>query len=217
MPKLQHPRMLALRARLWAVRRGCPVPALPPGGARSFDLAGYGEPAVAEDFCHAIGYRRLVRRDRSALAVRADVLERLAREAYKLAAAAPSAAEASAAPGTEGTDGFVATTELRQLADCSDADLEAMLFTLGYRRHGSRDGQPLFLRKGARRHAPAQAARPEGAGETPAVTQKKSRPRGKRKADPAAAARKEEARRREEKRLADSPFAILRQLTAGGE
>src|SRR3546814_5068416 len=132
--------MLGLRARLWAVRRGCPPPPLPPAGAKTFDLAGYDEPMVAEDFCHAIGYRRVTRRDRSALAVRADVLERLAREAYKLAAAKP--------PAEEQCDGFAAEPALCQLADCDAADLEALLFALGYRRHGSAEGRPRFRRKG---------------------------------------------------------------------
>src|SRR5512138_679664 len=90
MPKLQHPRMLALRARLWAVRRGCPLPALPAAGAKSFDLAAYKDLPALEDFCHAIGYRLVTRRDRSALAVRADVLERLAREIYRLALQKPT-------------------------------------------------------------------------------------------------------------------------------
>ena len=208
MPKLQHPRMLGLRARLWAVRRGCPLPPLPAAGAKTFDLADYGEVPAVEDFCHAIGYRRIIRKDHSAFAVRADVLERLAREAYKRLAATPDA-------------GFAADATLCQLADCGAADLEALLFALGYRRHGTVDRQPQFLRKGARRQAAAQtpAAGPVEAvaaavagGPAPATSR-----RSKRKIDPAQAARKAEVRRREEKRMADSPFAILRQLALGNE
>ena len=208
MPKLQHPRMLALRARLWAVRRGCPQPQLPAAGAKTFDLAAHGAGPAAEDFCHAIGYRWITRKDHSGLAVRADVLERLAREAYKRAAAAPEA-------------GFAADPVLCQLADCSAADLEAALFALGYRRHGTVDGEPRFLRKGARRKPPA-AAPAAGAVEAVAAAvagepaAAKGR-RGRRKSDPAEVARKAELRRLEEKRMADSPFAILRQLALGSE
>src|SRR3546814_7064066 len=89
--------MRGLRARLWAVRRGCPLPPLPAAGARSFDLADYSAVPAVETFCHAIGYRLITRRDGSAFAVRADVLERLAREAYKLAAAKPAPADKAAA------------------------------------------------------------------------------------------------------------------------
>src|SRR3546814_2771985 len=115
----------------------------------------------AENFLHAVGYRRHTQRDRSASAVRADVLGRPAREAYKLAAAKP--------PAEEQCDGFAAEPALCQLADCDAADLEALLFALGYRRHGSAEGQPRFRRKGARHKVPGSkpaAAAPEAAGAT---------------------------------------------------
>lgn len=212
MPKLQQPRMLGLRARLWAVRRGCPLPPLPAAGARSVDLADYGAVPAVEAFCHAIGYRRISRRDGSAFAVRADVLERLARETYKLAAAA--ADKAPRAPG------FAADAALCALADCDAPDLEALLFALGYRRHGTADGQALFLRRGARRKAPGEKASADKAPADPAKAAASTpgrRGKPKPKLDPAQAARKVEARRREEQRMADSPFAILRRLSLGGE
>jgi ATP-dependent RNA helicase SUPV3L1/SUV3 len=232
MPKLQHPRMLGLRAQLWAVRRGCPLPALPQAGAKTFDLPS-GGPGAGEDFCHAIGYRRITRQDRSAFALRADVLERLSREVYKLATARPPAEETGAPADAEQPEaarpqpagGFATTPALCALADCGAADLEALLFVLGYRRDGSIDGQARFQRKGPRRKsqdrkAAAQKA-PDDAAAAPARQARRKKPRGKPKApDPARAAREarqQAARLREEKRMADSPFAILRQLALGGE
>jgi ATP-dependent RNA helicase SUPV3L1/SUV3 len=323
LPKLQHPRMVELRARLWAIRRGVPLPALPPAGAKIFDLAGYKDVPAVEAYCHAVGFRRITRKDRTAFAVRADVLERLSREIYKRATAKPEVPDAeapkpeaaetvteavnetvtaqteaeppqtgeaqSAAPETATETSpqppqqpekkakrsvpIVADPAFCALADCSDADLEALLFALGYRRHGSSDGQAVFVRKGprkendknarkdhgkdgresrrARARKPQQEAQGEGAAaavdeSAPGEARKPRRPRardkGPRKAqgkgpgkdhardgdkqgrqplDKAAIAarkaRQEEARRREEKRMADSPFAILKQLSFGGE
>lgn len=222
LPKLQNPRMLALRARLWAVRHGGVLPALPPAGTKTFDLSDHAEVKPVEAFCHAIGYRRVTRKDGSALAVRADVLERLAREVYKLAEAAKKAEGAK--PGT----GFVADPALCSLADSSEADLEALLFTLGYRRAGSVDGAVSYVRKGPGRKAggrkraggkqgaEASKAGPASADSAQKTANPKTKRRG-RKPDPAAAARKAAAKAREEKRMADSPFAILKQLALGGE
>ncbi|MGF1628915.1 MAG: helicase-related protein [Kiloniellaceae bacterium] len=233
MPKLQHPRMLGLRARLWAVRRGCPLPALPQAGAKSFDLTGQVDPAAVDDFCHAIGYRRITRQDRTAFALRADVMERLSREVYKLAAAKSAADTANtpdkvhpeAATKPQQASAFTATPALCALADCGAGDLEAVLFVLGYRRDGSVDGQARFLRKGPRRksqvHKAAAPKAPDDTVTAPARQARRRKPRGKPEApDPAQAAREarqEAARLREEKRMADSPFAILRQLALGGE
>ncbi len=301
LPKLQNPRMLALRARLWAIRKGCPLPPLPPEGAKTFDLAqgpgeAYADTPALEEFCHAIGYRRVTRRDRSAFAVRADVLERLARELYKRATARPqraqpdttqpdatqpedatpeaatpdaamsealppagapaenpvpaaAAVESTAAPEPQ-TDTppaakkkprkavpFTMDPALCKLADCSEADMESLFFALGYRRHGSRDAAATFLRKGPRRAAPQEGGRKarqkaEGKGAPAAETAGRPRAKGKHRgraragdkgkpldqtALAARKARQEEARRREEKRMADSPFAILKQLHLGGE
>jgi hypothetical protein len=207
--------MLALRARLWSVRKGCPLPGLPPAGARTFDLSGHAGLTGVEDFCHAIGYRRVTRKDGSALAVRADVLERLAREVYKLAEAAKKAEDAKPDAG------FAADPTLCRLADSGEADLEALLFALGYRRAGA----ATYVRKGPNRKRPArkrETAAPKTTGEDTASAKSKPAERTKtkrrhKKPDPALAARKAAAREREEKRMADSPFAILRQLAIGGE
>src|SRR3546814_20390465 len=79
---------------------------------------------VAEDFCHAIGYRRVTRRDRSALAVRADVMERLARDAYKMAAATPRAAVQA--------DGIATEPALFQPSACPAPVLGAVTFVPSY-------------------------------------------------------------------------------------
>ena len=281
MPKLQNPRMLALRARLWAVRQGCPLPALPAVGVKTFDLATEAGAAYAglpapEDFCHAIGYRRVTRKSGTALAVRADVLERLSREVYKRAtagseapkpaaetpetvspeavtAAAPEATppataspaeaeiaaalQATAAPQaqpaeepkagkkTRKTAPVAADPALCALADCDGADLEALLFALGYRRHAGSDGVATFLRKGPRQdrgkaQVRGKKAKPKARGKGRSKDKGKNGDRGRPPDEAALAARKarqEEARRREEKRMADSPFAILKQLAIGGE
>ncbi|MEQ9606171.1 MAG: hypothetical protein RLN99_00725, partial [Kiloniellaceae bacterium] len=172
---------------------------------------------------------------------------------------------------------IVADPAFCALADCSDVDLEPLLFALGYRRHGSADGQAVFVRKGPRKQSdqdarkdrgkdgresrrvrarkpqqevPAEGAagaaderppgearkprRPRGRGKAPRKAQSKgpgkepsthhardSDKQGRKPLDQAAIAarkaRQEEARRREEKRMADSPFAILKQLSFGGE
>src|SRR3546814_18218441 len=69
---------------------------------------------------------------------------------------------ASAAPG------FAAGAALCALAGCDPADLEALLFALGYRRHGTVDGQALFQRRGARRKSPGEKAPTDSAPEDPA-------------------------------------------------
>jgi ATP-dependent RNA helicase SUPV3L1/SUV3 len=243
LPKLQQPRMLALRARLWSLRQDCPPPALPAPGAKTFDLEAYGGLKSEEAFCHAIGYRRVTRRSGAALAVRADVLERLAREAHRLAAASRAA----------GSDNFAVGDEVAALADCGEADLAALFFALGYRRRSDPEGKVTYSRKGPRKAAakkPAAASATAAATDTPAAAQAESveaeaaaprsarraagRNRGKgrgkqhgkeaskvrgaaEKREPSAAeaeraARRAEAKAREEKRMADSPFAVLRQL-----
>src|SRR3546814_4423209 len=102
---------------------------------------------------------------------------------------------ASAAPG------LAAGAALCALAGCDPADLEALLFALGYRRHGTVDGQALFQRRGARRKAPGAKAPADRGPDDPAkaaasTSGRRGKPRPK--LDPAQAARKVEARRREE-------------------
>src|SRR3546814_12697172 len=69
---------------------------------------------------------------------------------------------ASAAPG------FAADAALCALADCDPPDLEALLFALGYPRHGTVGGQALVQRPGARRHSPGVNAPAHSAPAAPA-------------------------------------------------
>jgi len=147
-----------LRGLLWAVhyRRAASPPPAP--RARSFV-----PPQDADDgYCRALGYLRLGGRHEDAVAVRADVLERLAREAWQLAAQGP----------------FAPTPRLARLAECDAATLEVVLRALRYRVRRDEAGTsfvPIRARAGGTAH-------------------------GGRRARPHAA---------------ESPFAKLRQLTAG--
>lgn len=197
LPRLQHPRMLALRARLWAIREGLEVPALPPSGTKTFELKDLALPKTLEDsFCCAIGFRRVTRKAGPPLAVRTDVLERLARDAYKAAA---------------GSGALAPSPELCKLADCGEEDLAALLFALGYRRRKDAEGKPCFARKGAKQ----PSAGGEREGEAPQAKKgagKPGSPKSKR-----GAARRKPRRKEEAERYADSPFAVLRDLAPGGE
>lgn len=190
LPRLQQERMLALRARLWSVRAGCDQPALPPRGAKTFDLTELGLPKdKAESFCHALGFRLITRRSGAPFAARADVLERLARETHRLAAKSGSLA---------------LSPELCKLAECDEADMAALLFALGYRRQRDSEGVVRYSRKGGRpKKRDAKDAAP--ATDKPVKRPKK---RGKKPA------RKKQL---DEKRYADSPFAVLRDLVPGGD
>ncbi len=183
LPRLQQPRMLQLRARLWAIRAGCDLPPLPAQGAKTFELSDVA--AVSGDlegFCHALGFRRIPRKGGKAFAVRADVLERVAREAYR------QSAESGALTIGQG---------LCALADCGEADISALLFTLGYRRQQDAEGGASYSRKAARRrdHAETKSAKRKS---------KPGKPRARTDKDDRAA-------------NADSPFAVLRDLAPGGE
>ena len=87
----------------------------------------------SEGFCRAIGYRRM---GRPALAVRADALERLARQAHKLSA----------------QGAFTASAALRQAAGCGDDELAGILPELGFEVDPSA-GELTFLPRAATRRA----------------------------------------------------------------
>jgi ATP-dependent RNA helicase SUPV3L1/SUV3 len=136
LPALGSQRATRLRALLWLVHQGLPSPRFSVAGGLATalaipsviavaEMAGWlaeaGAPAAkgtagrdrVEGLSRAIGYRRL---GRSALAVRADVLERLAREAHKLSAQGP----------------FTASAALRKAGGCGDEELAAILPELGF-------------------------------------------------------------------------------------
>jgi ATP-dependent RNA helicase SUPV3L1/SUV3 len=104
-------RAARLAVLLWAIAARRPVPALPPGRPASFVPTA----EQGEGFCQALGYRRL-----AGLAIRADALERLVRQAQQL--------------GRQGA--FVPTAALRLLVDCPEEMLPALLRALGFRQSG---------------------------------------------------------------------------------
>jgi len=167
LPALNAQRAVRLRALLWSVHHGLPAATMglatglaPATGLPSVLaladvvdwLAEAGVPAangtspreLAAGYCQAIGFRPM---GRSALAVRADALERLAREAYKLAAQGP----------------FTASAALRKASGCGDDELAVILPELGFEPDPAA-GQLSFLppaagRRGKRRRGKAKSAR----------------------------------------------------------
>jgi len=132
LPALGSQRATRLRGLLWSIHHGLPsgtaglaaATAMPSvlATAEVVDwLAEAGLPAtngkpgrdLVEGYCRAIGYRCL---GRSALAVRADALERLAREAHKLSAHGP----------------FTANAGLLKAGGCDAAELAGILPDLGF-------------------------------------------------------------------------------------
>ena len=100
-----------LRALLAAVHGRRPLPELPAPSLRAFRPG----PGLDEALCRALGYRRL--ENGGAVALRADALERLAHEAYRLS-----------------EQGFFALTpRLTRLVGCDEAELETVLVALRYR------------------------------------------------------------------------------------
>ena len=109
--------------QLWAIAARRPLPALPTGRPASFLPTG----EQTEGFLHAIGYRRI-----AGMAVRADALERLARQARQL--------------GRQGA--FLPTETLRQTVGCAEAALPVLLRAMGFRQTGS--GEEAQLRRASR-------------------------------------------------------------------
>ncbi len=164
LPALGSQRATRLRALLWLVHQGLPsgagglatAPAIPSVIAVA-EMAGWlaeaGTPAAngtsgrdrVEGLSRAIGYRRL---GRSALTVRADVLERLARVAHKLSAQGP----------------FTVSAALRQAGACGDEELAGILPELGFEVDAAA-GELTFLPHAASRRAKrkrGKARKPRG-------------------------------------------------------
>ena len=162
LPALGAQRAVRLRALLWSVHHGLPTgtvglaaASLPSvlavdevadwlAEAGAPDANGNSARDLAADYCRAIGFRPM---GRSALAVRADALERLAREAHKLAAQGP----------------FTTSAALRKAGGCGDDELAVILPELGFEADPAA-GQPSFLppaagRRGKRRRGKAKTAR----------------------------------------------------------
>jgi ATP-dependent RNA helicase SUPV3L1/SUV3 len=106
-PPLLKPHAVALRGLLWAVHRGTERPELPAPGRMSVPLAA----DVPRAFYEAVGYRPL-----GPLAVRVDIVERLAARAFSLS--------------RQGE--FAVVPELLTLVGCGGEDMAGVLSALGY-------------------------------------------------------------------------------------
>ncbi|KLN62537.1 disulfide oxidoreductase [Kiloniella spongiae] len=80
LPNLNRPRPSRIRALLWAAWNEVTVPELPDFESKHFTPSD----AQKDIFCAAIGYRHLSNRKGRELVLRADILERISHEAYKL-------------------------------------------------------------------------------------------------------------------------------------
>ncbi|HEV7372189.1 helicase-related protein [Arenibaculum sp.] len=121
LPALVKPAAVALRALLWAVRNGMPLPPPTPPPGRIAVPTG---PAPA-GFWEAIGYPPLGPR-----AVRVDILERFEGELYR----------------RDPTQRLEASPQLAQMIGSSVAELEGVLGALGYRRREEEDGAVTWKR-----------------------------------------------------------------------
>ena len=130
MPALLKPAAVQMRTLLWAVHAGRRV--APPAPGRMSVPVGDGVPRA---FYEAVGYRPL-----GPLALRLDVVERLAARAWSLSRAGP----------------FAAGPELLSLAGCGGEDMAAVLAGLGYRAR--RRGGAVSFDRAPRRRRKARAA-----------------------------------------------------------
>ena len=140
---LANPRTMRFAGQLWAIAARRPLPALPAGRPASFLPAG----EQTEGFLHAIGYRRI-----AGMAVRADALERLARQARQL--------------GRQGA--FLPTETLRQTIDCAEAALPVLLRAMGFRQTGSGEEASFAAQAGRRNGKDRPSASPKGGRRRPA-------------------------------------------------
>jgi ATP-dependent RNA helicase SUPV3L1/SUV3 len=108
-----RPSPTQLCALLCAVHSRRTLPDLPAPGLRTFEPG----PDLDDSLCQALGYRRLASGTGSRVALRADALERLAHEAYRLS--------------EQGS--FATTPRLARLIGCGAAELEIALAAIGYR------------------------------------------------------------------------------------
>jgi len=141
MPALLKAAAIRLRTLLWAVQAGLPPPDPPPAGRVSFAIDPRNPPAHLD----AIGFRAL-----GSLALRVDMVERVAASARRLAREGP----------------FRPTAEMMSLAGCGAEDLAAVLTALGFAARRDDDG-PLFEAKARRRGRPSGPARRPAAGDSP--------------------------------------------------
>ncbi|HLF59261.1 MAG TPA: helicase-related protein [Alphaproteobacteria bacterium] len=149
-PALLKPPAVEARAQLWAAHHGVAPPLYPKDGTISILIA----PGVTPEFYQAIGYRPFRDRRGFGLAIRFDAVERLLREALRLARQGP----------------FVATPALCAIAKCNADDLVPVLTDLGFVAAADPSGVSFRLRprreksrKGKSRvRRPTEPARADG-------------------------------------------------------
>jgi ATP-dependent RNA helicase SUPV3L1/SUV3 len=140
---LANPRTMRFAGQLWAIAVRRPLPALPTGRPASFLPTG----EQTEGFLHAIGYRRI-----AGMAVRADALERLARQARQL--------------GRQGA--FLPTETLRQTVGCAEAALPVLLRAMGFRQTGSGEEASFAAQAGRKNGKARPSGGRQGGGRRPA-------------------------------------------------
>ena len=133
MPALVKPAAVEMRTLLWAAHAG--VSAVPPPPGRVSLPA---EDGMPREFYEAAGYRVL-----GPLALRVDMVERLAARAWALSRTGP----------------FAVGPELLSLAGCGSGEMAEILAALGYRGTGS--GNAITYVRAPRRKARAAPARHE--------------------------------------------------------
>lgn len=134
-PALVKPAAAALRGLLWAVHAGVPMPPIPPDGHMSVPL----DDSIPRGFYEVVGYRPL-----GPLAVRLDIVERLAAKAFTRSREGP----------------FAAGPELVTLCGCGATEIAGVLAALGYRSRET-DGEAVFF------PAPKKKAKKESRGKPP--------------------------------------------------
>ncbi len=121
-PALVKPAAVEMGATLWALHRRLKAPPVPAMARVSLPIAA----GVPKRFYAAIGYRPF-----KELALRVDMLERLAARAWELSRSGP----------------FTADPVLLSLAGCGADGIGEILMVLGYRAKGSGDGVTFSLRR----------------------------------------------------------------------
>ena len=135
-PALLKPRPMAARGLLWAVTaRALPAPEPPPAGRTAIAVA----PGVPAAYYAAVGFVVC-----GARAVRADIVERIARRARALGR----------------TGRFAAAPALTRASGLSSAAVAAVLAGLGYRGEATEGGAVLYARRPRQRPRRRPAADP---------------------------------------------------------
>jgi len=181
---------VSLRGVLFALDAGMPFPLPLPADGRSSLPAGKGMDAK---FLEAIGYRLV-----GPLAVRVEILERVATEAWDLAEKGP----------------FAEPAQLMNLMGCGAEELGRVLHALGYQRE-TKDEQVTYRpkrRQAGRTGTAPDPARPKGPRKGPRKGGQKDNNKGDRKGNRKARPPRNAAKKPERAPDPHSPFAKLAEL-----